>query len=651
MDNNMIHIDDLVRQRLRGGEEPDRPGAWMNMRELLDKEMPVTSGTNWRRIIGYFTAALLLTTVSVGGYHLYTSHISANHISGGGGGRNDEGQYTTSSNPSASLPTGLNAVAEPKASTSNTNTPAKANTSNTNTATNGNTSNYIASTVSKPASSTLTSTAASVRARSVDNQSSLTLAPTRSSTASTSDVASNVQQQPAVSQKASTSTPDEASSNVYASATTANRSAQSEPAKLAGSDVQSLPVAAPSGSGPAVASRTIPDIKYQSIEQLELVHRKVYDAGTDKTYYRIDTVPMGKFIKQTIIPKSEEIAVAETPVKAEKRGLFNRQKKESKPAVTSPAIAARSSEPKAVTATRPDLTNNTVAIVPAATISNKTTEEEVGSSIATLGAGAVKAKGFRLWNAEKFEATVDKVKSDLSRIEMHPGIMGGINASMFTPNALGGFQLGLTSLFVLNDWWSLMIEPKYMLRFNTGSSLRDDYKEVIDNSGSIQPVTYMGRDYWSYTWTDHTIQHNFNYDLISTIEIPVMLRYHWDQIYLQGGANLVFSSPIKATEVSQPLGDYVTHSELRPRTPDSQPGTFIDDSHPKVLSSDFGSRFGTGYVLSGGYMFSPAVYFDLRLATTFWNNSKTDGAKQVSKDLLRTPSIQLSVGYRFNGKH
>src|SRR5690606_24265312 len=69
----MIHIDDLVRQRLGGGQEPERPGGWLNMKELLDKEMPmaVATGNNRRRIIGYFTGLLLLATASVGGYQLY----------------------------------------------------------------------------------------------------------------------------------------------------------------------------------------------------------------------------------------------------------------------------------------------------------------------------------------------------------------------------------------------------------------------------------------------------------------------------------------------------------------------------------------------------------------------------------------------------
>ena len=40
MDKNFVEIDNLVKQRLGGGEEHERPGSWQNMRELLDKEMP-----------------------------------------------------------------------------------------------------------------------------------------------------------------------------------------------------------------------------------------------------------------------------------------------------------------------------------------------------------------------------------------------------------------------------------------------------------------------------------------------------------------------------------------------------------------------------------------------------------------------------------
>jgi len=75
MDKNMINIDDLVRQRLSGGEEEERAGAWLRMRELLDKEEPVrvAAGYNWKRMLTYAGGLLLLATATIGGYQAYQS--------------------------------------------------------------------------------------------------------------------------------------------------------------------------------------------------------------------------------------------------------------------------------------------------------------------------------------------------------------------------------------------------------------------------------------------------------------------------------------------------------------------------------------------------------------------------------------------------
>jgi hypothetical protein len=645
MDNNMIHIDDLVRQRLRGGEEPERPGAWMNMRELLDKEMPVATGTNWRRIIGYFTAALLLTTASVGGYHLYNTHISGPAMVAGGGGSHITGSNTGSPNTSVSAPTGLNAAAEASQSTSNNNTTPSSTTTDKNTDTKAASSNYVASNVHKPATGTTSDNG--VSARSADKQNTLQPAPARSTATSTHGVASTAYATPGT---ASTD-PAQTNNRMYASATTRARRVKPEPTELSANTTGSIPTASGSAAGPAITAKPSPaSVKYQAVEQLELVHRRVYDAGTDRTYYRIDTVPMGRFLRETVIAKPEEIAAVETPAKPDNSSSVATTTK-AKPATTgkttTPAIAMKSSEPKAIAGAKENLTNASSPVVPAASMSSKTTEESVGSSVSSLGVKAVKSKSFQLWNAEKFEMAVEKVKNKLASIDMYPGIMAGINASMFTPNALGGAQLGLTSLFALNDWWSVMVELKYIHRFNTGSSVRDDYKNVI--SGSTSQTTINNEPYTTYTWSDQTVKHNFNYEVVRTWEMPLMLRYSAGQFYTQGGVNLVYSPAIAAREVTSFLTDTAHHQEHRPGGPHT-PEKFVLNDGPTVKLTDFGSRFGTGFVLSGGYMFSPAVYVDARITGTVWDNSKTTGAKQISRDLLRTPSIQLSVGYRFNAK-
>src|SRR6185312_3310509 len=75
MDKNMMNIDDLFRQRLGGGEEEEQSGAWLNMRELLDREIPtkIAGGMGWRRMLSYTAGLVLLAGVSLGGYELSSS--------------------------------------------------------------------------------------------------------------------------------------------------------------------------------------------------------------------------------------------------------------------------------------------------------------------------------------------------------------------------------------------------------------------------------------------------------------------------------------------------------------------------------------------------------------------------------------------------
>lgn len=71
MDNNLINIDDLVRQRLGGGQEPERSGAWSRMEQLLEKEdRRKPFGLYWKRTMMYCGVAMLLAAVSVGGYEM-----------------------------------------------------------------------------------------------------------------------------------------------------------------------------------------------------------------------------------------------------------------------------------------------------------------------------------------------------------------------------------------------------------------------------------------------------------------------------------------------------------------------------------------------------------------------------------------------------
>jgi hypothetical protein len=75
MDKQFVNIDELMRQRLGDGEETERAGAWANMRNVLDREMPQK-----KRRGGFFfwfnglALIMLIGAISFGGYEL-TSFI------------------------------------------------------------------------------------------------------------------------------------------------------------------------------------------------------------------------------------------------------------------------------------------------------------------------------------------------------------------------------------------------------------------------------------------------------------------------------------------------------------------------------------------------------------------------------------------------
>jgi hypothetical protein len=675
MDKNMIHIDDLVRQRLGGGQESERPGAWLTMRDLLDKEMPVAveSATNWRRIFGYFTALLLLTTASVGGYKMYSDRAGNNVAGGGGTGmQHTGGEYASSAPLSNNSSTNNNTyTASTEAISSSDLSNNNGNSEGINTSTNAQAPAALAGSTARnnnnpsrsaPAgnshaapSTTGTNTGLGAEAQVNDRLQPSANGSNDVAIASTSNNGSlaTLRQAPATEVANATMpvrgnvTRTANQANLYASSANTtvhgnrNRSAQpnmSNGAMSAGNITSS-------SNGPSLqpkpANKTISrsdSFRKVEVDRLEIIARRVYDPNSQKTYYRLDTFPAGRMIIERPVVLQEELTARNTTNQNNTR----RTSVGDKRSVPSNNVPAANGAVAKTSAGNP-------LIVPASSVNSSVAAAD-NSAYESLEKHKVSTKHFSLWDAEKFNDAVNSVKFKLAKVQMYPGLMAGINASVFTPNSLGGFQFGLTSLFVLNDWWSLMAELKYLHRFNTGSTVRDDYKHIIDDGSAGTYLTSVGgAPYRSYDWKDETVDHYFNYEVVKTFELPLALRYSWGRFYAQGGLNFVYSGAIDAKEVSHNRGDVTSHHDLRPETNPIQP--FITNNSPRVYLSDFGSRFGTGYVVGGGFSFTPAVYLDFRVAQTFWDNANTTGAKQISRDLLRTPSFQLSVGYRFSQKH
>ncbi len=75
MDNNLIDIDDLIRQRMGGAEEPILDGAWNRMSALLEEDKKRRPFFWWfNRGLGMVGVLVLASLITVGGYKAYDAY-------------------------------------------------------------------------------------------------------------------------------------------------------------------------------------------------------------------------------------------------------------------------------------------------------------------------------------------------------------------------------------------------------------------------------------------------------------------------------------------------------------------------------------------------------------------------------------------------
>jgi hypothetical protein len=688
MDKNMIHIDDLFRQRMEDREASPKPGAWSNMRELLDKEMPVAaSAPNWRRVVGYFTGLLLLASASVGGYSLYTGQLNSNvgtapaalRASNTGIGNGVAASGTSAISNSGSQGAGsanklTGAGSALRSSTAQANTATHADQPALTSATSGansggahrhagNSGSGLTGTSSRSAASVASITSATGL---TSNSESAATGTASDNSAGTSAVATNI----ASSSKKSAFTtaplrdrslarkrrhsvePESLALNAASrSATHSTQSAGNQggkPQRRADAAPLALNSAtgsqsphsqsgrnreneglAPIQSGTPVNRQTPPLRILDTIRHIEIVMRRSFVPGANRPVYRLDTLPAELVVVERLIAAPEPALAAAPADKSRKQRKRDRKLQEKQAREESMALAAKPA-------------SSAAQKIPESTLNEASAN---ANKLANETSGKLSGEKLGFWKSLRLDERVENAKTSLQSIELYPGVMGGINATVLTPNALGGFQFGLSALLAINDWWSIQGEAKYFYRFNTGSSLRDDYVSVKDTNTSYSTVS--GTNYVSRSWSEARVSHNFNYEAVQTIEVPIMLRYNNNRFFTQFGVNFVSSRPIAAREVTSDPSEYKpVNSGLAPA---NQPNlvAFPTNTQANIRMADFGNRFGVGYAIGAGYSFTPSVYFDLRLTQTFWDNANTPGARQISKDLLRNPSFQFSLGYRF----
>lgn len=620
MDKNNINIDDLFRQRLGNAEEEQRPGAWLNMKALLDEQMPVqkTAAVNWRRMFGYVAGLALLAAISVGSYEAINHFSSADEAiadNTNGSVNSNRGVAGTALN---TLPdTRKESVEEPEASnspvasstTESTTEVTKAGVSTTNSSSSTAASNSAPSTVNsgnsinntKPtvaknskvvnnvANNTATSSATNNNnaADAVDTKS---LSSKLTVAASSNRSTSTAQQQAAMKNVSSSSSNNKAQENVSAqlSASSAKNTNSTQVSTVKAKAQQSQPALATGSAEKLATSTQKPEFEVEQVPVTKIVRNESYDKDGS---LKMDTIFNGEDIIEVRRPKQE------------KESLVLANNKNASSRLTS------NMEPNA------------------ATTSKAGVDEEV--EMIPLSSKLVKRKKQKNFSSTRFEEMVKNAKYRLSNVRFYPGIVIGANAAF---NGNFGMQGGLAMNMTITDRWSILTEAKYIYNFNGKTNFSDNYINNFEDKyvGGQKITTY------------DSVEYLYNFNSYSRVELPIAVNYSFQRFDVFGGANLAYNFKINN------VADVEYKHEGLTTSTNTNTNIYANQSSKSVLLSDFKPSFNVGYVLGIGYHVTPGSRVDLRISQPVWNNANTLGAKEIQKRLYNVPTVQFNYIYRFS---
>jgi len=249
---------------------------------------------------------------------------------------------------------------------------------------------------------------------------------------------------------------------------------------------------------------------------------------------------------------------------------------------------------------------------------------EVASENSEMKPKAAAKKGSGVSLIQKLSMAFNDVKDNAAKTKFAVGLTAGINSNFFGPASFKGFQFGLTGDIIFNDSWNVMTELKYFHRLNNNSSIEDNY----------YTYTPVGSQYRK------DLQLNsYSFSALHSLEMPVAVRYHKGNFNFYAGGNFLYTFSINTGAFTVPAPGAAPEFV-------NAPGP---DNAPTFKEEDFSSRFGLGYLFGFSYDVAPNLSLDLRNVQTVWDNAATTGAKSISGQLYKTPSLQLSIMYRLGG--
>lgn len=647
MDKNMIKIDDLVRQRLSGGEEEERAGAWLKMRDMLDNESPSRRvAFGWRKILAPTLGLLLLASLGMGGYRAYNQSKGTRSLSANGDmtvrqAANSSIAYNSIDNTAENLNKEVKDVGLSEQSVENVNTQNNSQKVIAATSLKGKNAQYDGNHIQTDVDATLTNgitkrgknstgnvannTHSSPNTNQVNNYNSNSNSVNGSNTSSLGNanrqqVASNhTNTHNSATAKAASKTtalnntlPGHSKPNVNGQAKYATNNTQSTSSQLPqealgnGNNATNNNRQQPAPNKQSLASKTALN---SSADNLSKVANAQSQPLLGETAERQGNIAGQDSIQSVFVVQRAKI----DPIS---RRAFFFQDTSSIGKIAAPPLRTQSEASNQVALNSQSSTNQN---------NNGAANSNVQLNAATHRAKSKSNKSSWI-DKENINEKVEDAKYKLSQIKFQPGITFGMNSYLYGPNSMMGIQAGVRGVTVFNEKWSMLTELKYMQRFNQSYSVKDNYWQI----GTISGNQYEASE----------IDHYFKFSTLKTIELPLAVRYMYNKLVAFVGGNLVYNFSVNAEEI--------THA-FESKT--YQGNSFDLTTVPSVKINDFNARFSLGYLLGVGYQVSPAFEIDARMTKNFWDNAAGTGPRKVSQSLLYMPSVQISVNFRFNQRN
>lgn len=661
MNKDMINIDDFVREKLGGHTEKEDSAAWLRMKDLLDKEMPEKAAPFIFRLgkpMAFLGAALLIGALCVGGYKINALREKNSGTPTSGTSSNSNNQNTISkifNNNTTTAPANTTLSTETNQTENNTNPIASENNADQNAQTtnananqsdlsphqigNGdqvaNSHRHLASGSTFANSTNHKSgkhSTNSVNSGSVNNpvgvDENRNISGTKGNRNHDKSIASSHSSKKGNSVNQNTFASNTGSVNKKSVGKILNKNKSQTGNSTDENNTNKVGESDKTNTDNNFASK---DAKKDSMSAITVITKQSSAKGFPKKKTMIkDTVNISKFelpsntaASQNTDPINTNIISTMQPSKKDVKLAANQSKKANK--ISSKQTAA-----------------NQENILASKHASTKEQSQNMTSS-KTETAKAKKGKGsLSKWvEGLNLPEAVASAKEDARNAQFYTGFAAGIN---YTPSGNGnnfqGVQFGPSGELVFNKHWSLFGAVKYFNRSGGKKTINDNFAKDVSNNVAD---SVKGATTYFTVLTDSTNRY-FNFSTVHSFEMPISVRYAINKFYLMTGINLAYSLPVNVELVEKEYKGM--NSRVVPTNTTSKP--MLSESKSILTTADFGSRFGIGYLVGAGYQITPAWQADLRMVNTFWDNAKGDGAKRLSKDFYRLPSIQITVGYQFN---